>query len=72
MAFQYGVTQKYIKKRMALAGVLEPILEAFKKDDIDIDAVMAFTVIPSQDEQIKCIKPVRRKECLLILLSTDW
>lgn len=46
-----GVTQKYVKQRMKLAGLSPVILNALRADEIDLDAAEAYTLADDHEEQ---------------------
>lgn len=44
VANQFGTTQAQVNKRLKLAGVAPQILAAYRKGELDLDCVMAFTL----------------------------
>lgn len=59
VATRYGVSNKYVSQRMRLAEVHPEILEAYRKDKIMLEAMMAYTIEPDQEKQLECFKNVR-------------
>lgn len=56
IAESYAIPVIRVKRRLRLAEVHTTILNAFRRGDIALDAVMAFTLAPSKKEQLRVFK----------------
>jgi len=54
IANEFGIAQTQVKKRLKLAGVAPDIVQHYRKGNIDLEAVMAFTVCDDHDKQLAC------------------
>ena len=51
IAARFGVTEALVHQRLALANVAPEVLELFRKEDIALDTVKAFTLTDDHDKQ---------------------
>lgn len=51
---QFGKPKKEILQRLALGRVTQVVLSAFVKNDLDLEDVMAFTVVDDKEKQAEC------------------
>jgi ParB family chromosome partitioning protein len=56
VAAAFGVTRKVVEKRMTLGRVTPRLLDEYRKGNINLDAVMAFTVCEDHERQLACYK----------------
>lgn len=56
----FGVSGTVVKKRMKLAAVAPEIMKAFRKDEIDLNAVAAYTLSDDQERQRAVFKALSR------------
>ncbi len=58
VAARFGVSERYVKQRMAIAGIIPPILKAYEEGDIRPDIIRALTLASKkkQKEWWKAIK----------------
>ncbi|TIU15268.1 MAG: hypothetical protein E5W49_24110, partial [Mesorhizobium sp.] len=56
----FGVSATVVKKRMKLAAVAPEIMKAFRKDEIDLNAVAAYTLSDDQERQRAVFKALSR------------
>ncbi|MGA2440692.1 MAG: ParB/RepB/Spo0J family partition protein [Tepidisphaeraceae bacterium] len=51
IASQFGVTERYVRQRMKLAGLADVVKTAFREDQIDTGTAEAFSAVP-EDRQL--------------------
>jgi len=51
VAVQFGVTERLVKQRLAIANLYQPILTAYRKDDIRADTVRALTLATKKQQK---------------------
>jgi ParB family transcriptional regulator, chromosome partitioning protein len=56
IALQYGLPKQRVCQRLKLAQVAKRILNAYRRDEIDLKTVMAFTLARSQKQQLDVFK----------------
>ncbi|OGT74761.1 MAG: hypothetical protein A3H44_09665 [Gammaproteobacteria bacterium RIFCSPLOWO2_02_FULL_57_10] len=54
VAKTFGIAQKLVRQRLALGSVSPKIMEQFEKDRLDLDDLMAFTIVPDHQRQEDC------------------
>ena len=59
VAAHFGTTQPQVNKRLKLAGVAPQILTAYRKGDLDLDCVMAFTLEADHTRQRAIWKEIK-------------
>ncbi len=59
IAAHFGVTKKHVKQRLRLANVAPLIINEYRKGNLDLDCVMAFTVSDDHEAQITCWNEVK-------------
>lgn len=52
IASRFGRSQKDVKRLLKLGGVAPEIIEAFRADEMSLDAIMAFTVSDDHEKQV--------------------
>ncbi len=60
IAIQFGISVKQVKMRLKLGGVSPTLLDKFKRGKLELDHIMAFTVVDDQDKQLSCWKDLSR------------
>ena len=58
IASRFGVANAHVKRLLRLAGVARPVLDAFRAETIDLDALKAFAVTDDQDRQLEVFNAV--------------
>jgi len=53
IAARYGVSETIVKKRITLANVAPALLELFRKGDMDLSQLQAFTITDDHETQIR-------------------
>ena len=51
VAARFGVTERYVKQRMAIANIIPPILKAYEKGDIRSDVLRVLTLASKRKQQ---------------------
>ena len=59
VAAAFGVTGKVVEKRMKLGQVAPSLLNEYRKGNLNLDAVMAFTVGEDHERQLACYKELQ-------------
>tara|TARA_R110001592_G_scaffold221139_2_gene475822 strand:- start:29249 stop:31057 length:1809 start_codon:yes stop_codon:yes gene_type:complete len=59
IAFRFGRTQKEVKQLLRLADVSPVIVDAFRRDEVDLDVVIAFTLSDDLDRQESVFKDLQ-------------
>lgn len=59
VAAAFGVTRSVVEKRMKLGQVAPRLLDAYRKGNLNLDAVMAFTVCDDHERQLACYKALQ-------------
>ncbi len=59
VAQHFGVTAQRVSQRLKLAQVASQILSAYRRGEINLDAVMAFTLSDSKSRQIEVFKALK-------------
>ncbi|MFK8050309.1 MAG: ParB/RepB/Spo0J family partition protein [Halioglobus sp.] len=54
VAAAFGVTRSVVEKRIKLGQVAPKLLAAYRRGDLDLEAVMAFTVCDDHERQLAC------------------
>lgn len=47
----YGVTERLVRQRLAIAGIIEPILNAYRREDIRPETLRALTMATKRQQQ---------------------
>jgi len=75
IASEFGVTERYVRQRMKLAGLAETVKSAFRKDLIDIGTAEAFSAVP-EDRQVAVWKELngnpRHAEQVRNIIAAAW
>jgi ParB family chromosome partitioning protein len=75
ISLEFGVTERYVRQRMKLAGLAEIVKIAFRKDLIDIGTAEAFAAVP-EDRQIAIWKELngnpRHAEQVRNMIAAAW
>ncbi len=58
IAERFGVTPVTVEKRLRLATVHPDLLQAYRDEELNLEALMAFTVSPDPEAQLTCFKAV--------------
>ena len=58
IAERFGVAPVTVEKRLRLATVHPELLQAYRDEQLTLEALMAFTVSPDPDEQLACYRTV--------------
>ena len=58
IAERFGVTPVTVEKRLRLATVHPDLLQAYRDEELTLEALMAFTVSPDPEAQLRCFKAV--------------
>ena len=56
IAQRFGVSKKTVEKRLALGRVAPKLMEYYRKDKINLDSLMAFTITNDHERQLACYK----------------
>jgi ParB family transcriptional regulator, chromosome partitioning protein len=59
VAHRFGVEESLVLKRMKLARVAPSLIEAYRKDDLSLECLMAFTITDDQRRQLKVFKSLQ-------------
>lgn len=51
VAAQFGVTERLVKQRLAIANLIDPILNAYRREDIGADTVRVLTMASKQQQK---------------------
>jgi len=51
VAARFGVTERYVRQRMAIANIIPPILKAYEKGEIRADIIRALTLASKRKQQ---------------------
>jgi ParB family transcriptional regulator, chromosome partitioning protein len=75
IASEFGVTERYVRQRMKLAGLADMVKMAFRKDWIDIGTAEAFAAVP-EDRQVAIWQELngnpRNAEQVRNILAAAW
>jgi ParB family chromosome partitioning protein len=61
IAVRFGVTTKHVQQRMRLARLAPELMKAYRAGDMDLDALMAFTLSDDHNQQRKVYKATGKK-----------
>lgn len=61
VAAAFGVTRKVVEKRLKLGQVAPRLLDEYRKGNLNLDAIMAFTVCDDHERQLACYKELQGK-----------
>jgi ParB family chromosome partitioning protein len=56
IAGKFGVSRQVVQKRLALGRVAPALLDAYRRNDITLDCLMAFTVTDDHERQLACYR----------------
>jgi len=56
VAAKFGVARTVVEKRLKLGRVAPKLLNAYRKGDLNLEAIMAFTVVEDHKRQLACFK----------------
>jgi ParB family chromosome partitioning protein len=56
VAAAFGVTRKVVEKRMKLGQVAPKLLDEYRKGNLNLEAIMAFTVCEDHERQLACYR----------------
>ena len=59
VAAAFGVTRKVVQKRMKLGQVAPKLLDEYRKGNLNLEAIMAFTVCEDHERQLACYKELQ-------------
>ena len=59
VAQRFGVEESLVLKRMKLARVAPALIEAYRKDDLSLESLMAFTITDDHKRQLKAFKSLQ-------------
>lgn len=59
VAAAFGVTRKVVEKRMKLGQVAPKLLDEYRRGNLNLDAIMAFTVCEDHERQLACYKELQ-------------
>lgn len=59
IALAFAQTEAHVKRRLALAGLPDPILDALRADQITLDQAAAFTVARSEKQALDTLKAMQ-------------
>lgn len=62
IAERFGVTEKHVLQRLKMSQVHADIIKEYKAGKINLDVVMAFTLSPDTNEQLKIFKKLTKYE----------
>lgn len=68
IALAFAQTEAHVKRRLALAGLPDPILDALRADQITLDQAAAFTVARSEKQALDTLKALQAPNAN----SWDW
>jgi len=75
IASQFGVTERYVRQRMKLAGLADVVKTAFREDRIDTGTAEAFSAVP-EDRQLAIWQELngspRHAEQVRNIIATAW
>jgi ParB family chromosome partitioning protein len=75
IASEFGVTERYVRQRMKLAGLADMVKIAFRKDWIDIGTAEAFAAVP-EDRQVAIWQELngnpRNAEQVRSIIAAAW
>ncbi|GLK53525.1 ParB/RepB/Spo0J family partition protein [Maricaulis virginensis] len=54
IANRFGISERLVRQRLALANVHRDIVTAFEENKLDLLALQAFTIEPDQERQLDC------------------
>lgn len=57
----FNKTKKQMNQLLALGRVADVVLKAFASDELDLDDVMAFTVVADKDKQAECYEALKNE-----------
>ncbi len=60
VAALFSVTPLVVKRRLKLANVAPSLIELFRKDALDLEAMMAFAVIDDHDRQVQVFESIHK------------
>jgi len=59
VAAAFGITRKVVEKRMKLGQVAPKLLDEYRKGELNLDAIMSFTVCEDHERQLACYKELK-------------
>jgi ParB family chromosome partitioning protein len=51
IASRFGVTERLVQQRLAIAGIIEPILNAYRRDEIDAETLRILTMATAKQQK---------------------
>lgn len=61
IASRFGVAKQTVQRLLKLAVVAPELLNAYRQDEIKIDALAAFTVVDDHERQLACFKELKNR-----------